>query len=56
MDKNKQIVNDENLLLAGKTFDPSDYNGTSQLERGLAITHEQFGDDYREGTVDQLLE
>ena len=54
MDKKKRIVNEEDLLIAGKTFDPSDYDGTSQLEQGLAITHEQVGDDYTEGTVDQL--
>jgi hypothetical protein len=56
MDKKNQIVNDENLKIAGRTFKQSDYQGTSQLEQGLATTHEQFGDDYKEGTVDQLLE
>ncbi|USK61542.1 YozQ family protein [Peribacillus asahii] len=54
MDKKKRIVNKEDLLIAGRTFDSSDYDGTSQLEQGLAITHEQVGDDYTEGTVDQL--
>lgn len=33
MDKKKQIPNDENLKIAGRTFDPSDYKGTSQLQR-----------------------
>lgn len=56
MGTKKQIPNEENLKLAGRTFDPSDYKGTSQLEKGLATTHEQVGDDYTEGTVDQLLE
>ncbi|RID84107.1 DUF4025 domain-containing protein [Peribacillus asahii] len=54
MNKKKRIVNKKDLLIAGRTFDPSDYDGTSQLEQGLAITHEQVGDDYTEGTVDQL--
>jgi hypothetical protein len=42
--------------IAGKTFEPSDYNGKSQLEMGLAETHEQASDDYYEGTIDQELE
>lgn len=41
--------------IAGKTFEPSDYNGKSQLEKGLAETHEQVSDDYYEGTIDQEL-
>lgn len=42
--------------IAGKTFEPSDYNSKSQLEMGLAQTHEQASDDYYEGTIDQELE
>ncbi|MDU0812713.1 YozQ family protein [Bacillus siamensis] len=41
---------------AGKYFDTSDYEGNTQLERGLAETHEQVSDDYFEGTIDQNLE
>ncbi|MBD0406410.1 DUF4025 domain-containing protein [Bacillus siamensis] len=41
---------------AGKYFDTSDYEGNTQLEKGLAETHEQVSDDYFEGTIDQNLE
>jgi hypothetical protein len=56
MEKNNKIQNQESLKIAGKQFDPSDHEGESQVEQGLAITHEQAEDDYMEGTVDQLLE
>ena len=39
--------------LAGRQFEVSDYEGKSQLEKGLAETHEQGSDDYYEGTIDQ---
>ncbi|TWM04365.1 hypothetical protein CHCC15136_2532 [Bacillus paralicheniformis] len=42
--------------VAGKYFDPSDYEGATQLEKGLAETHEQVSDDYFEGTIDQNLD
>lgn len=41
---------------AGKYFDTIDYEGNTQLEKGLAETHEQVSDDYFEGTIDQNLE
>ncbi|AEB23827.1 MULTISPECIES: YozQ family protein [Bacillus] len=46
----------ETTNVAGKYFDSSDYEGTTQLEKGLAETHEQVSDDYFEGTIDQNLE
>lgn len=39
-----------------KYFEPSDYKGSTQLEKGLAETHEQVSDDYFEGTIDQNLD
>lgn len=42
--------------IAGKTYSPSDYQGKSQLEQGLAETHEQVSDDYHQGTIDQEIE
>ncbi|WP_174731252.1 YozQ family protein [Mesobacillus harenae] len=56
MDNKKEIPQKENLKIAGRNYETSDYKGESQLEQGLATTHEQAGDDYTEGTVDQLLE
>ncbi|PJH94163.1 YozQ family protein [Bacillus sp. SN1] len=52
---NKENINDTTDV-AGKYFDASDYKGTTQLEKGLAETHEQVSDDYFEGTIDQNLD
>ncbi|MPQ25065.1 YozQ family protein [Bacillus paralicheniformis] len=52
---NKENRNDSTDV-AGKYFDPSDYEGATQLEKGLAETHEQVSDDYFEGTIDQNLD
>ncbi|SER32754.1 Protein of unknown function [Gracilibacillus ureilyticus] len=46
----------EKNRVAEKNYEPSDYNGNSQIEKGLAETHEQVSDDYFEGTIDQDLE
>lgn len=54
--KNNKQKQPDTTQIAAKYFDPSDYKGNSQLEQGLAETHEQVGDDYNEGTVDQLKE
>jgi hypothetical protein len=42
--------------LAGRYFKPDDYQKEDQLSAGLAKTHEQVGDDYFEGTIDQLVD
>ncbi|MHA6486296.1 DUF4025 domain-containing protein [Bacillus cabrialesii] len=52
---NKENINDTTEV-AERFFEPSDYKGTTQLEKGLAETHEQVSDDYFEGTIDQNLE
>ncbi len=41
--------------LADKTYEPSDYQANTQLGQGLAETHEQVSDAYKEGTVDARL-
>ncbi|WP_374719236.1 YozQ family protein [Parageobacillus toebii] len=46
----------ENLNIAGKQYDPSDYERTDSLSSTLATTHEQVGDVYMEGTVDGVIE
>lgn len=60
LDKNEQTNNkedvNENMNVAGRYFEPSDYKGSTQLEQGLAETHEQVSDDYFEGTIDQNLD
>lgn len=42
--------------MAGKQFDVSYYEGETQMEKGLAETHEQVSDDYYEGTIDQQVQ
>jgi hypothetical protein len=42
--------------IAGKTYDPSDYQSSSLAESGIAMTHEQATDTLTEGTVDQSLQ
>jgi|GEM_PF-5658154 hypothetical protein len=47
---------EQSKKLAGKHFHPDMKNSRDETERGLAITHEQVADHFREGTVDALLE
>ncbi|MCO4850577.1 YozQ family protein [Bacillus vallismortis] len=54
-ENHKENITD-NTDVAGRYFEPSDYKGTTQLEKGLAETHEQVSDDYFEGTIDQNLD
>jgi hypothetical protein len=46
--------NQENISsnVAENSFDPSDYCSKNEVEKGLAITHEQVSDTYMEGTID----
>lgn len=48
------FATDENI--ADKTYQPSDYQSSSQLAQGLATTHEQVSDCYVEGTVDGTID
>lgn len=52
---NKENIHDTTDV-SGRYFNPSDYKGSTQLEKGLAETHEQVSDDYFEGTIDQNLD
>ncbi|MBM7570418.1 YozQ family protein [Aquibacillus albus] len=49
---NKKLPQEEASKVAGKMYDPSDYQADSDLSKGTAITHEQSSDAYTEGTVD----
>jgi hypothetical protein len=42
--------------VAEKNFEPSDYQNTSEVSKGLAITHEQVNDTNFEGTIDGVME
>jgi hypothetical protein len=46
-----QKVPKESQKVAGRVYDPSDYQKTDQLSSGLAETHEQFSDAYMEGEI-----
>lgn len=53
MDKKKQENSDK---VAGKSYEPEDYNRTDELSQGLAITHEQVSDTFTEGTIDGKID
>jgi hypothetical protein len=46
-----QKVPKDSQKVAGRVYDPSDYQKTDQLSSGLAETHEQFSDSYMEGEI-----
>ncbi len=48
----KKKKQEENKV-AEKNYEPSDYEGETQIEQGLAETHEQVSDGYHEGTIDR---
>jgi len=51
---NKKISTEDKL--AAKNYEVSDYQSNTELENGLAVTHEQVSDVYMEGTVDAVIE
>ncbi|WP_226376806.1 YozQ family protein [Oceanobacillus halotolerans] len=56
MDKKNRETLDNAEKVAGKMYDPSDYNRNDQASKGMAITHEQVSDDYTEGTIDGKID
>lgn len=54
--KNKKFDINASNSVAESTYHPSHYKGNSQLEKGLAETHELISDQFTEGTVDQLID
>jgi hypothetical protein len=42
--------------LAGRTYEPADYNKKDELSQGLAMTHEQASDSLTEGTIDGKID
>ncbi|XKB96279.1 YozQ family protein [Niallia sp. JL1B1071] len=47
---------DQNTEVAGRVFDPSDYEKKNQLSSGLATTHEQATDTYTEGEIGAVID
>jgi hypothetical protein len=54
--KDKNLKNRNVTEVGGSFYHPSYYQGSTQVEKGLAETHEQVSDNYTTGTVDQLLD
>jgi hypothetical protein len=48
--------NRESTKLAGRYYQPEDYNGQDQLSSGLAITHEQASDTWTEGEIKATID
>jgi hypothetical protein len=48
--------NDQTTKVAGRMFDPSDYEKKDQLSSGLATTHEQATDTYTEGEIGAVID
>ncbi|GAE24690.1 hypothetical protein JCM9140_637 [Halalkalibacter wakoensis JCM 9140] len=48
-DKNSYQSSEE---VAANSYQPSDYKSSKEVEKGLAMTHEQVSDTYVEGTID----
>jgi hypothetical protein len=44
------------LDLAENMYNPSDYQSSSEVEQGLASSHEQVSDVYVEGTIDAIID
>ncbi|MFZ3579796.1 YozQ family protein [Virgibacillus sp. DJP39] len=42
--------------VAGKKHEVSDYDSNDELDKGIAITHEQASDNYTEGTIDGKID
>jgi hypothetical protein len=46
----------QSTQLAGRTYEPNDYQRKDELSQGLAMTHEQASDSLTEGTIDGTIE
>ncbi|SFD45728.1 Protein of unknown function [Lentibacillus persicus] len=56
MSKKQNKVNKEDSRnIAERNYEPENYSGNTQFDKGMAETHEQVSDDYHEGTIDRKL-
>ncbi|MCQ6278928.1 YozQ family protein [Bacillus sp. EB600] len=51
-----QKVPKDSQNLAGRVYEPSDYQKKDELSSGLAKTHEQFSDTYMEGEIGAVID
>lgn len=52
MKKTNKGIENNSAKVAEKSYEPADYSSTDEIDKGLAITHEQVSDTYMEGTID----
>ena len=52
----KKKTSDQNTEIAGRIYEPSDYEKKDQLSAGLATTHEQASDTYTEGEIGAVID
>ncbi|KLV23900.1 sporulation protein YozQ [Niallia circulans] len=52
----KKQNSDQSTELAGRYYNPSDYEKKDQLSSGLATTHEQATDTYTEGEIGAVID
>ena len=53
---NKKEIIENAKKVAGKMYSVSDYESKEELDKGIAITHEQVSDNYMEGTIDGKID
>ena len=54
--KKEDVATENAMKVAGKNFDPSNYDSDDEVEKALAITHEQVSDVFTEGTSDGKID
>lgn len=52
----RKKVPNESTNLAGRTFNPSDYQKDDTLSSALSTTHEQVSDVYMEGEISAVID
>ncbi|RYG71444.1 DUF4025 domain-containing protein [Lentibacillus lipolyticus] len=54
--KPNSVSSEDSRKVAERDYEPSNYQGNTQFEKGMAETHEQVSDDYKEGTIDRKID
>lgn len=54
--RNQKVDPNSSRSIAENNYQSSYYKGSSEIEKGLAETHEQVSDQFTAGTIDQLIE
>ena len=52
----KKKSSDQNTEMAGRVYEPSDYQKKDQTSSGLATTHEQASDTLTEGEIGAVID